>query len=123
MEVESAMKMMLSGADIGIIGGADGPTAVFVASYGFPWILPLVAVLITAIAFGLMYRAAKKKPHSVTVLPENYREIYTVDLQKNKKMALLVNGLGIAVILAMAQHPALTDYPDAVDVVAFLETI
>ncbi|MBQ3498790.1 MAG: DUF3267 domain-containing protein [Clostridia bacterium] len=36
-------------------------------------------------------------------LPEGYREIYSVDLQKNKKMALTVNllGLGIGVLLAV----------------------
>lgn len=40
---------------------------------------------------------------SVGTLPEGYKEIYSVDLQKNKKMALFVNVLAviIAVILAV----------------------
>ena len=38
---------------------------------------------------------------AVSQLPEGYREIYTVDLQKNKKLALLINGLAILVGVAM----------------------
>ena len=34
---------------------------------------------------------------SVTQLPEGYREILQVDLQKNKKLALLVNGLSLLI--------------------------
>lgn len=43
---------------------------------------------------------------TVSQLPNGYREIYTVDLQKNKKMALLVNGLAtlIGVLLAVPMH-------------------
>lgn len=39
-------------------------------------------------------------------LPENYREIYAVDLQKNKKTALLINGIAalIAVPMLVAGH-------------------
>ncbi len=42
-----------------------------------------------------------------TSLPDGYREIFAVDLQKNKKLALLVNGiaLAIAVIMAAAALP------------------
>ena len=39
--------------------------------------------------------------HCVQKLPENYRKIYEVDLQKNKKTALLINGLAIVVSLIM----------------------
>ncbi len=40
-------------------------------------------------------------------LPEGYREIYAIDLQKNKKLSLLVNGiaLGIAAVMAVAMQP------------------
>lgn len=34
-------------------------------------------------------------------LPENYREIYTVDLQKNKKTALLINGIAVLIAVPM----------------------
>lgn len=34
-------------------------------------------------------------------LPEGYREILSIDLQKNKKLAAIVNGLGIAIAVAM----------------------
>ena len=35
-------------------------------------------------------------------LPEGYREIYSVNLQKNKKVALIVNALAVVIALAMA---------------------
>lgn len=38
---------------------------------------------------------------TVQVLPENYKEVCSIDLQKNKKEALIVNGIGGAVSLAM----------------------
>ena len=41
-------------------------------------------------------------------LPEEYHEIYSVDLQKNKKIALLVNALAIVIAAAMAVPAALT---------------
>ena len=43
---------------------------------------------------------------SVECLPEGYKEIYAIDLQKNKKIALLVNllALAIAVLLAVPMH-------------------
>ena len=43
---------------------------------------------------------------AVETLPEGYREIYSVDLQKNKKVALLVNLLAIviAVVLIVTMH-------------------
>ena len=40
--------------------------------------------------------------HSVTELPEGYREIFRVDLQKDKKKALLVNLCGTVIMLLMA---------------------
>ena len=43
---------------------------------------------------------------AVKNLPEGYREICTIDLQKNKKMALVVNLLAIviAALLAIPMH-------------------
>ena len=38
---------------------------------------------------------------SVNVLPEGYKEFYKVDLQKDKKMALLVNGIALVIGLLM----------------------
>lgn len=38
---------------------------------------------------------------TVQVLPENYREVCSIDLQKNKKEALIVNVIGGAVSLVM----------------------
>lgn len=35
--------------------------------------------------------------NAVEVLPDGYKEIYTIDLQKNKKMALTVNALAIVI--------------------------
>ena len=47
---------------------------------------------------------------AVSQLPDGYREIYAIDLQKNKKLALLVNGLAIAitVLLAVPAHFAVS---------------
>ena len=43
---------------------------------------------------------------AVENLPDGYREIYTIDLQKNKKMALVVNlvAVVIAVLLVVPMH-------------------
>lgn len=43
---------------------------------------------------------------SVENLPEGYKEIYSLDLQKNKKLAVIVNVLAIviAVVLAVPMH-------------------
>jgi hypothetical protein len=43
---------------------------------------------------------------AVEALPEGYREIYSVDLQKNKKLAFWVNALSllIAALLAIPMH-------------------
>ena len=43
---------------------------------------------------------------AVFQLPDGYREIYSVDLQKDKKLSLLVNGLAtlIGVLLAVPMH-------------------
>lgn len=95
------MRTVLSSADIGIIGGADGPTAILVASTALVWLLPFLVIFVLAIAYALMRRAAKKKAHSATALPDGYHEIYSVDLQKNKKMALWVNLIGVVIMIAM----------------------
>lgn len=34
-------------------------------------------------------------------LPEGYREIFSINLQKDKKAALLVNGIGLVIMLAL----------------------
>lgn len=39
---------------------------------------------------------------AVHALPENYRQVFSVDLQKNKKKALLVNVIAGVIALAMA---------------------
>ena len=104
MEVTIAMKMMLAKTveeGIAIIGGADGPTVILVSSLLLPWILALIASALLVLSFALMRRAARKAAHSVTALPEGYREIYSVDLQKNKKMMILINVLALAVTVAM----------------------
>ncbi len=57
-------------------------------------------------------------------LPEHYREIYTIDLQKNKKIALLINGLAIVVtvllILLGQLRVSISTLFDSEDLVAFL---
>ena len=45
-----------------------------------------------------------------TSLPEGYRESFQIDLQKNKKLALLVNGIAILIAAVMA-IPALCLVP------------
>ncbi len=42
------------------------------------------------------------KQTACTALPEGYREIFAVDLQNNKKLALLVNGIAAAIAVIMA---------------------
>ena len=44
METEFAMRGLLSGADIGIIGGADGPTAIYVTKKLAEHLLPAIAI-------------------------------------------------------------------------------
>ncbi len=39
--------------------------------------------------------------NALSVLPEGYREIYAIDLQKNKKLSLLVNGIALLIAVAM----------------------
>ena len=46
------------------------------------------------------YRREKMK--AVKILPESYKEIYSVDLQKDKKMALLVNAMAVIIAILMA---------------------
>ncbi len=43
---------------------------------------------------------------AVSVLPEGYQAYFSIDLQKNKRLALLVNGLAIVigVIMALPMH-------------------
>ncbi len=37
----------------------------------------------------------------ISELPEGYKEIFSIDLQKDKKAALLVNGIGLIIMLAL----------------------
>ena len=39
---------------------------------------------------------------AIEILPEGYEEIYSIDLQKNKKLAILVNALSFLILLLMA---------------------
>ncbi|MBQ6837164.1 MAG: DUF3267 domain-containing protein [Clostridia bacterium] len=39
---------------------------------------------------------------AVKILPESYKEMYSVDLQKDKKMALLVNAMAVIIAILMA---------------------
>ena len=39
---------------------------------------------------------------AVKILPESYKEMYSVDLQKDKKKALLVNALAVIIAILMA---------------------
>ena len=49
------------GASIGIIGGSDGPTAIFVTGR-FPWYLPvLIAAGIVALVWFLVWFFKKKR--------------------------------------------------------------
>ena len=61
MEVESAMRTFLSGADIGIIGGADGPTAVFVARSFFPWLAIAALILLCLAVYLFLHRVMRRK--------------------------------------------------------------
>lgn len=47
------------------------------------------------------------KKHAYSQLPEGYSERFSIDLQKNKKLAVLVNGLSllIAVVMVAVMHP------------------
>ena len=44
---------------IGIIGGADGPTAIFVTASG--WGIPAAALGLLAVGIAVVYRLRKKK--------------------------------------------------------------
>lgn len=55
------MNLMKSPASVGIIGGADGPTTIFVATSITPWhILAAVAALAGVVAL-IVYCVRKKK--------------------------------------------------------------
>lgn len=54
--------MKLLSSDIGIIGGADGPTAVFVSTSPDAWIYAVAAVVIVAaVTAGIIFYRKKKK--------------------------------------------------------------
>jgi len=46
--------------DIGIIGGADGPTAIYVSSGGFFYIALAVIVLLIAVVGFIVYKKRKE---------------------------------------------------------------
>ena len=59
------MMLLLSGCaqesvSLGVIGGADGPTAVFVSASPFWWVLPLIIIVLIAAA-GVMIARRKKR--------------------------------------------------------------
>lgn len=43
----------------------------------------------------------EKRMKAVAALPEGYREIYSVDMKKDRKMLLLINGIAIAIGVVM----------------------
>lgn len=45
---------------IGVIGGADGPTAIFVSAAPFWWVLPLILAVMIAAAAIMIVRRKKK---------------------------------------------------------------
>lgn len=47
--------------DVGVIGGADGPTVIFVAASPFSWIWLGAGLLIAAVCFFLWRRKKRKK--------------------------------------------------------------
>ena len=47
--------------DIGIIGGADGPTSVMVASSPDWWVYAIIAVAVIAVAVAVLFIKRKKK--------------------------------------------------------------
>lgn len=58
---------------LGVIGGADGPTAIFVSSPGPDWFNPLgmcyiIALLIPNIIYAFRYPSPDTAPHSKTLL-------------------------------------------------------
>jgi len=46
---------------VGVIGGADGPTAILVTAGEGWWILPLVVLAAIAAGVGLIVRKARKR--------------------------------------------------------------
>ena len=103
----------LDNGQISIIGGADAPTYWLLASRefnGFPRALVLVGIsLIISSALCLLSAGIVQKNSTmkaVDQVPEGYREIYSLDLQKDKKLSLLVNGLsiGIAALLTIPMN-------------------
>lgn len=46
-------------SSIGVIGGADGPTAVFVAGSLGSWVVPLLVVIVLLLVVILIYRKRK----------------------------------------------------------------
>jgi len=54
------MKNILSAADIGIIGGADGPTAIFVDVSPDWWVYALGALAVVGAAVFLLIRKRRK---------------------------------------------------------------
>lgn len=51
-------------ADIGIIGGADGPTAILITSRLWEWLIPLLWCVVIAAMIGLIvHRKRRQKGH------------------------------------------------------------
>jgi len=58
---------------------------------------------------------------AISQLPENYTEYFSVDLQKDKKLAFLINGLALIITFAMAYFmfffvPLSTIYPSGAEI-------
>ncbi len=50
-----------SSASIGIIGGADGPTAILVTGSPLDWVIPIVVLAVIVAAAVILIRKLKKK--------------------------------------------------------------
>ncbi len=46
---------------IGIIGGADGPTVIFLLTRMFPWLIAALALFVTLCVTGLVFLLRRKK--------------------------------------------------------------
>lgn len=50
-----------AGAQVGVIGGADGPTAIFLAAGGSGWPLAAAVAVALAVIIGLFFLARRDK--------------------------------------------------------------
>lgn len=59
---ERMMTMMLAGINVGVIGGADGPTAIFISAAPFWWVpFLIIAALIAAAVWGIIRMIRRRR--------------------------------------------------------------